>query len=122
MNGLMIRSNLKISFPRFKFSDSYELAEPLSAMGLRSLFHSVDLSKMSSALAHGFISRVIHKTFIDVDEKGTKAAAATVISHTKSASKQSDEFRADRPFAFLIIHNPTKAILFAGVVNNPVQH
>lgn len=111
---------LNIAFPKFKFSDSHQLAAPLSGMGLGRLFSEADFSRISPGLMRGKIDRVIHKTFIEVDEQGTKAAAATgVVMQPTAIRVDRPEFIADRPFTFLIIHNPSHAILFGGVVNNP---
>lgn len=115
--------DLQVTLPKFNLTDSYQLAAPLAAMGLSSLFHGADLSGISERLRTGKIDRIIHKTFIEVDEKGTKAAAATVVAvHATAMRMNAPEFIADRPFAFLIMHNPTHTILFAGVVNDPKTH
>jgi serine protease inhibitor len=89
-------------------------------MGMASLFHKADFGGISPELRLGAIDQVIHKTFIEVDEKGTKAAAVTgVMVRSLAMRVNPPDFVADRPFAFLIIHNPTKTILFEGVVNDP---
>lgn len=127
MVGLVVMSlsdsdKVDIALPKFKFSDSYSLKDPLSAMGLSDLFSLANFSKISPTLKVGRLSRVVHKTFIEVDEKGTKAAAATAVGVEMALARANPpQFIADRPFAFLIIHNPSKAILFAGVVNNPAD-
>lgn len=116
----MKEDTVEIALPKFKFSNSHQLAKPLSSMGLSKLFSEADFSRISDGLKHGKIDRVIHKTFIDVDEKGTKAAAATgVVMRPTMIRVDAPTFKADRPFAFLIVHNPSKVILFAGVVNKP---
>lgn len=118
--GMSRADDLPISLPRFKFKDQYEMTTPLSALGLGSLFKMADFSPVSPALAQGAVSRVIHKTFIDVDEKGTKAAAATgVVMKATAIRVDRPEFIADRPFAFLILHKPSNAVVFVGVVNDP---
>ena len=69
-----------------------------------------------------FISAVVHKAFVDVNEEGTEAAAATGIIMAPTAAPVRDEpavFRADHPFAFLIRDNQTGSILFMGRVMNP---
>lgn len=123
LEGLGDADNLPIALPKFKFEESYNLEAPLSGMGLESLFKLADLSRISPELATGAISRVLHKTFIEVDEKGTKAAAATAVAvATRVILRDRPEFMADRPFAFLLLHKPTGTILFTGVVNDPVAH
>ena len=67
-----------------------------------------------------YISAVFHKAFVDVNEEGTEAAAATaVIVGITSVMQTPIVFRADHPFLFMIRHEPTGSILFMGHVNNP---
>jgi serpin B len=72
-----------------------------------------------------FISLVIHKAFVDVDEKGTEAAAATVIGPAMAAPPGEEGpptvFRADHPFLFLICDQRSGGILFLGRVTNPME-
>jgi serpin B len=80
-----------------------------------------DFSKMSSQ-QQLFISAVIHKAFVDVNEEGTEAAAATAIvmrAGAMPARQDPVEFRADHPFVFLIRDNRTQSILFLGRLTNP---
>jgi len=66
------------------------------------------------------VSEVVHKTFVDVNEKGTEAAAVTMPMLAGSAApKKSVEFKVDRPFLFLIRDLPTKTTLFMGRVVDP---
>ena len=62
---------------------------------------------------------MIHKAFVDVNEEGTEAAAATAVIMMKSAVRRVVEFRADHPFVFLIRDNVSGSILFMGRVVNP---
>jgi serpin B len=68
-----------------------------------------------------FISAVLHKTFVDVSEKGTEAAAATAVKMETNEEIVPVEVRADHPFLFLIRHNRSGAILFLGRVVNPKE-
>jgi serpin B len=73
-----------------------------------------------------FIEYVLHKSFVEVDESGTEAAAATAVVATMGgAGRRIDDptrvFRADRPFIFLIRHGPTGSILFMGRIVNPLE-
>jgi serpin B len=68
-----------------------------------------------------FISAVIHKAFIDVDEEGTEAAAATGVVMRAKAAMRNPTFRADHPFLFLIRDNRTGSVLFMGRVMNPKE-
>ena len=67
-----------------------------------------------------FISKVIHKAFVDVNEEGTEAAAATaVVMGAASEPRTPIAFKADHPFMFVIRHNATGSILFMGRVQDP---
>lgn len=111
-----------VAIPKFKFSSQFQLEQPLKDMGLGRLFQGADFSGISDQLREGRVSRVVHKTFIDVDEKGTKAAAATGVMVQPTMVRANElKFVADRPFAFFIIHEPTQSVVFAGVVNDPTR-
>lgn len=116
---------LSLYLPRFKFDARYALQEEkyLPALGMVDAFQErlADFSGLTGR-KELFISGVFHKAFIDVNESGTEAAAATaVVIGLKSALPPTTVFRADRPFMFLIRHKPTGAILFLGRVANPAQ-
>ena len=87
------------------------------------LFESADFSNMFSDPVEFKISDVFHKAFVEVNEEGTEAAAATaVVVAEKSAAMQEDpirNFRADHPFIFMIQHNASKSILFMGKMVKP---
>jgi serpin B len=91
-------------------------------MGIALAFDAqkADFSRMSQS-DRLYISAVVHKAFVDVNEAGTEAAAATGVVEAKSASrpKEPPVFRADHPFVFLIRDNQTGSILFMGRVMNP---
>lgn len=111
-----------LSFPRFTLESSFGLTEALSALGMPSAFDPqqanfdgmVDRSQTSEPL---YLSDVVHKSFVTVDEEGTEAAAATgVVAGTTSAPLDPFEMTVDRPFVFAIRHRPTGAVLFLGRV------
>jgi serpin B len=109
--------------PKFKFDQKYDLKDNLSAMGMPTAFSgSADFSGITSDVDL-FISMVIHQSFVEVNEKGTEAAAATAVGMTMSAGSSSSPepilFRADHPFIFFIEHKETGQILFMGKVENP---
>jgi serpin B len=112
--------------PKFRMDTEYRLPQTLSAMGMPTVFTegAADFSGMDGS-KNLFISDVIHKAFIDVNENGTEAAAATavVINWAMAApggSPPVPEFRADHPFVFLIQDKETGTFLFIGRVANPV--
>jgi serpin B len=109
--------------PKFKFEQKYRLKDKLSAMGMPTAFSgSADFSGITSDVDL-FISMVIHQSFVEVNEKGTEAAAATAVEMTFSAESPSSPepilFIADHPFIFFIEHKETGQILFMGKVENP---
>ncbi len=114
-----------VFLPKFKIETSYALKESLGSLGMKDAFirGKADFSRMSPmALSDELhISAVVHKAFVDVNEEGTEAAAATgvVLEGRKSAAPPIPVFRADHPFLFLLVHRPTSAILFQGRVTNP---
>ncbi|MEI6677002.1 MAG: serpin family protein [Mariniphaga sp.] len=108
--------------PRFKFTWESELKDILSSLGMSVAFSEslADFSRMNSA-DHLFITKVKHKTFVDVNEEGTEAAAATSVGiGVTSIGPGGPEFHANRPFLFFITESDTGAILFAGKVENPL--
>ena len=114
------RQGVRVILPKFKYEFKDLLNDPLKTLGLGPAFSdTADFSKIVSAGGIQ-ISRVIHQTFIDVQEKGTEAAAATIVemSYT-SAPGNSISFSADHPFLYLIKENSTGAIVFMGKVGRP---
>jgi len=112
--------DVDIALPKFKFEANYELEDILSGMGMTDAFAlpPADFSGISGK-KDLYITRVIHKAVIEVNEEGSEAAAATgVVLGTKSV-RLKPEFKADRPFLFFIRHNSTGSILFLGRVMNP---
>ena len=115
-------ARIQVFLPKFKTKTKYYLKDILSAMGMGVAFtDNADFSDMTGN--HDLkISKVIHQAFVEVNEKGTEAAAATaVVMALKSMPMPPKVFRADRPFAFLIRHKPTGSILFMGKITNPLQ-
>lgn len=112
---------LNIKVPKFKFSFASDLAKQLSDLGMKSAFTTdADFSGISKS-QNLYISDVIHKAYIDVNETGTEAAAATSIGFTTTAFNPMPvkNFIVDRPFIFAIMDNKTKTILFLGKILNP---
>lgn len=114
---------VKIYFPKFRMETRYELPDTLSALGMPTAFTpgAADFSGMDGT-KNLFISDVIHKAFIDVNEEGTEAAAATGVVMKASGVAPGGSppvFRADHPFVFLIQDKETGTILFIGRVADP---
>ncbi len=111
--------DVQIELPKFKYGFKDLLNDPLKNLGLGVAFsEGADFSRISPG-GGIYISRVIHQTFIDVQEEGTEAAAATIVELREVASPGPPVFRADRPFLYLIKENSTGAILFMGKVGRP---
>jgi serpin B len=110
--------------PKFKMTSQFGLADVLKAMGMTNAFVP-DVADFSGINGKRdlFISAVIHKAYVDVNEEGTEAAAATgiVMKLTSMGPTQTPVFRADHPFLFVIRDNHSGSILFVGRVMNPNQ-
>lgn len=114
------KQNMKLFLPRFKIECNYDLIPTLNELGMKEAFSSPKgFGNISDQEI--FISDVKHKTFIEVDEKGTEAAAVTSISFvTTSMPPQPSIFRVDRPFVFIISEKTSGAVTFIGKIENPL--
>jgi serpin B len=120
----MSEENVNLHFPKFKFEQKYILNDMLIDMGMPTAFNdTADFSGItdSTSLKIGF---VIHQSFVEVNEKGTEAAAATVVGMVGTGVDPHPEpqpilFDANHPFIFFIEHEATGQILFMGKVGNP---
>jgi serpin B len=118
-------TNIHISLPKFKMTEEFSLGDDLTAMGMKEAFIAgvADFTGMQDNVSRSeslFISKVIHKAFVDVNEEGTEAAAATaVVAGFGAAPRTPVPFKADHPFMFVIRHNATGSILFMGRVDDP---
>ena len=113
------KMEVNVSLPKFELSFPFRLDEILQEMGMVDAFTgNADFSGIEES-RELYLNAVLHKAFVEVNEKGTEAAAATaVIMQTKSISFMSVDFTADHPFIFLIRENRSGSILFLGRVNN----
>ncbi|MGO8837536.1 MAG: serpin family protein [Limisphaerales bacterium] len=121
----MRNQQVNLALPKFKMFSGFDLAKALAALGVKDAFdpEKADFSGMDGNPHWLYISAVLHKAYIDVNEKGTEAAAATGVVMTLGAApppvKPPREFRADHPFLFLIRDTTTGSILFMGRVSHP---
>jgi serpin B len=108
-----------VGIPRFKITSEFSLPATLKAMGMTDAFSSppADFSGMAGK-QDLYISEVLHKAFVDVNEEGTEAAAATEVTMSRGMV-QLPSFQADHPFLFLIRDSRSQSILFLGRVMNP---
>jgi len=109
-----------VSVPKFKLETDYDLYKSLPQMGMPLAFsEKADFTGMIEPKGV-YIQQAIHKAFVDVNEEGTEAAAATAVSGGfQSGGPTYPQFIADHPFMFLIQDNESGAILFLGRVMNP---
>jgi len=110
----LFERKLQVQMPKFTMETDYDLIPELKNLGINDAFGPADFSGISNSGL--FISKAVHKAFVDVNEKGTEAAAATAIVMDESAPPA---FRADHPFIFIIQDNETGIILFIGKVLDP---
>ena len=123
------RRSVDVTLPRYKLETEYELAKALESLGMRLAFieRNADFSAMTASKNPDdqlSISRVVHKAFVEVNEKGAEAAAATAVTMVRPVSLADStpyipRFRADRPFLFLIRDPESGMILFMGRVTRP---
>ena len=120
--GSAQRRQVEILLPRFKVTSGFSLKETLISLGVADAFDQdkADFSRLSDPADPLHISAVAHQAFIEVNEEGTEAAAATgVVLAARSMPPPPAVFRADRPFLFLIRDELTGAVLFLGRLANP---
>jgi serpin B len=116
-------TGVQVDLPKFKYEFKELLNDPLTDLGMGVAFSELeaDFTRINPG-GNLFISRVIHQTFIDVQEEGTEAAAATIveISLTSAGGGSSPiSFKADKPFLYFIKENSTGVIVFIGKVGIP---
>lgn len=105
--------------PKFSYNYGIELSDMLASMGMTDAFDSnrADLTGLGEADGNIYLSRVIHKTFIEVAESGTRAGAATVIEAVEECAMETPEIKyvtLDRPFLFIIFETENSTPLFIG--------
>jgi serpin B len=127
IKSLAPQQSIVLTFPRFKITQEFELSSTLDSLGMKDAFHAdkADFSGMTGDKDLS-ISAAIHKAYIDVDEDGTEAAAATAVTLFTHIMRQGPPptpvvFRADHPFLFLIRDNGSGAILFLGRLTDPMK-
>ncbi|XP_014699275.1 serpin B3-like [Equus asinus] len=116
----MREKEVDLYLPRFKVEESYNLEEVLMSMGMVDAFSTQEANFLGIAESKGLVlTKVVHKSFVEVNEEGTEAAAATggVVGITSLPIYES--FHCDHPFLFFIKHNKTNSILFLGRISSP---
>ena len=116
----MHNEDVDLYMPRFKYEFKTELKDVLTAMGMGIAFtpFAADFSNISEQDL--FISKVLHQTFIETNEEGTEAAAATVVMIELTSMPPGPlEIKLDKPFIYLIRETSTNGIVFMGKTGNP---
>ncbi|KAK1645807.1 hypothetical protein QYE76_063612 [Lolium multiflorum] len=117
----------KFKLPKFKISFGFEASDLLKGLGLQLPFSAeADLSEIVGlpVAKSLYISSLLHKSFVEVNEEGTEAAAATAAAMFTLMSRPVEpkmDFVADHPFLFLIREDITGVVLFIGHVANPLM-
>lgn len=119
--GNVYKQETEIYLPKFKLEASYNLTQTLPKVGITKIFGtSADFSAMfEDGGGDVCVTDVVHKAFVEVNEEGTEAAAATAIMMTRMMVLPAFEFVADHPFLFFIIDNDSKTIIFMGRYAKP---
>ena len=121
-HGKLVSAPGMVELPRFRAEFGVKLNDALASLGMSDAFsqRTANFSMMSHSDL--YISLVLHKTFIEVNEQGTEAEAATAVVMTKGASppgRPPFEMRMDRPFLYAIQDHQTGVMLFLGTMNTP---
>ena len=124
MSGCMFSERVRVRLPKFKSEFAAELSDIMKALGVEAAFDITNMEirdVMFEGMLPGysiFVDKIIHKTFIQVDEKGTEAAAATAIVLAPTSAppieEEPKEFTADHPFMYMIYDNESQTALFMG--------
>uniref|UniRef100_A0A8C8SY69 Serpin domain-containing protein n=1 Tax=Pelusios castaneus TaxID=367368 RepID=A0A8C8SY69_9SAUR len=110
----------EVSLPRFKIEKTTELNKYLKALGMTDVFDPKESDLSGITKVKGlFVSKAVHKAYIEINEEGTEAAAATGIVAGVTSIGTHIQFVADHPFLFFIRHQKTKCILFYGRFSSP---
>ena len=113
------KTTVEVTLPKFKVKTGYDLIPPLKSLGMKDAFaDAADFSGMDGT-RDLYISAILHKAFVEVDEKGTEAAAATAVVIETLSERVYPKFNADHPFLFLIRDKATGSILFMGRLVDP---
>ncbi len=120
--GAMQHERVHVQLPRFRTASRHRLKQPLQALGLRAAFGDGEVDFRGIEPSNKLVvADVVHQTWVQCDEDGVEAAAATavVMKRTSAPAGEPKQFVADRPFAFVLRDVRTGLVLFAGRVADP---
>jgi serpin B len=118
---LQKQEKVELYLPKFKLTKDFNLNQPLKNLGMVKAFTDADFSGINGQ-KDLFIQAVLHKAFVEINEEGTEAAAATAVVVGRTSVEPSHPvIRADRPFVFALFDRTTNCILFIGRVANPAK-
>lgn len=114
------RTEVELFLPKFKLENFFDLESVLGSLGMTDVFDMgrCDLSGMSGD-RDLVLSKVVHKSFVDVNEEGTEAAAATGAVIMLRCARRVPRFLCDHPFLFSIVHKQSCSVLFFGRFTSP---
>ena len=118
------QKDVDVTLPKFKTTAEFSLGDALQALGMKKAFvpNAANFAGMNGCEADLFIAFVVHKAFVDVNEEGTEAAAATAVGvDPTSKPPPAPVFRADHPFVYLMRDNRTGCVLFLGRLSDPTR-
>ncbi|CAK7318469.1 Serpin B6 [Vulpes lagopus] len=117
---MLDEEEVEVFLPRFKLEAEYDMKAVLCSLGMTDAFEQskADFSGMSSR-GDLYLSKVVHKSFVEVNEEGTEAAAATAAVMMLRCARIVPRFCADRPFLFFIQHSKSRSVLFCGRFSSP---
>lgn len=119
-------TKVMLAMPRFKVESSASLVPALQSEGMKLAFsrEKADFGGITgrdNALGLIWIAQIQHKAFLEVNEEGSEAAAATAVEFATRSAPSTIRFQVDHPFLFLLVDKTTDAILFMGCVNDPLE-
>ncbi|CAI5780094.1 SERPIN domain-containing protein [Podarcis lilfordi] len=119
-SDMMQKRKVELHLPRIKLEESFDLKSTLSSMGMKDAFipgqaNFLGMSKKGDLA----LSEVYHKSFVEINEEGTEAAAASAATIVIRSSQKPIKFEANHPFIFFIKHKATKTTLFLGRFSSP---
>nr|XP_015095981.1 serpin B13 [Vicugna pacos]XP_031548224.1 serpin B13 [Vicugna pacos]XP_031548225.1 serpin B13 [Vicugna pacos]XP_031548226.1 serpin B13 [Vicugna pacos] len=118
--GHMEERTVNLHLPRFEVEDSYDMEAVLAAMGMADAFNEQQADSLGmSSPSRLHAQKFLHRSFVEVSEEGTEAAAATGISFAMTSAPDYEKFHCNHPFLFFIRHNEADSVLFFGRFSSP---